>query len=206
MKLDYGCGNGGFMELLDNRIDRGSWLDFNGGIDAVGIDHRKDYILSAKKRINNGTEFVIADGKYLPFKSSIFDSIHSNGVMHHIENHCYALNEITRVSKSGADIYIMESVSNDPFFAIFRKMLNIWQGDTVESFFTSSELLFNMSWNYDILEKRYYWRSTIGDILAYFNLESDISLKFNNFVTFVLRKIHLDKLFCSHFIVVMVRK
>jgi len=206
MKLDFGCGDGGFMELLNNRIDRGSWLDINGGINAVGIDHRKDYILSAKKRINNGTEFIIADGRHLPFKDGCFDNVHSNGVMHHIGDYNSALMEIIRVSKTGASVYIMESVDNDPIFSFLRRLLKNWKGDDVESYFLSSDIMEKIKWHFDIISERYYWRSAIGDALAFYELEPNFSLRFNNLVSYIFKRIGLDRRFCSHFIVMVEKK
>ena len=68
--LDVGCGDGGFLELQDNRLRVNSWLMENGGEDSYGVDINPIYVEGAKSKIANGTRFLVADGRQLPFPNA----------------------------------------------------------------------------------------------------------------------------------------
>ena len=53
------------------------------GVFAVGVDKSLQLIPFAK-RDNNGSEFVVSDGSYLPFKDSVFKTIVLNDVLEHV--------------------------------------------------------------------------------------------------------------------------
>ena len=76
-KLDFGCGNGGFPggDAVHPR-DRGSWLEKNGDENTIALDISLRAVAEAKQRINNETQFVLADGCSLPFKAGSFDHVH----------------------------------------------------------------------------------------------------------------------------------
>jgi ubiquinone/menaquinone biosynthesis C-methylase UbiE len=73
--LDVGCGTGGSTLFLAER-GRAELL--------IGVDVVKSMVRVAKtnaveKRLSAKTDFVVCDGRYLPFKPSCFDSLVSRG-------------------------------------------------------------------------------------------------------------------------------
>jgi ubiquinone/menaquinone biosynthesis C-methylase UbiE len=73
--LDLGCGTGGSTFFL---VEHGKveWI--------VGVDLARDMIEVAKKtatnkRLDQKTCFIVCDGRYLPFKASIFEALISRG-------------------------------------------------------------------------------------------------------------------------------
>jgi len=75
MVLDLGCGTGGSTLFLAGK-GKADWI--------IGIDLSKDMIRVAKKKaadtgLGNKTCFIVCDGRRLPFKPSLFDSLISRG-------------------------------------------------------------------------------------------------------------------------------
>jgi ubiquinone/menaquinone biosynthesis C-methylase UbiE len=194
------------MEIREDRLHRDSWLKVYGGEDSIGIDIDPEYVKLAKKRISNGTQFIVADARYLPFKGVVFDHIHISGVLHHMKEPDFAVMEIARVAKEGSWLYMMESVSNNPIFSFFRKLAGKWRGDKVESVFSSAYILQRLEEFHNVTERNYYWRSIISDAVAYFGKEPEWSLWINNQISRLLSKVGLDKKFCCHFVLKAVRR
>lgn len=102
--LDIGCGTGGLTLFLAENMQRNY---------VVGIDPVKSMIEVARqhafqKRLHNKTDFVICDGKHLPFKRSCFDSLVSRGdAFVFLVPQRMALIEFRRVLKKGA-ILVLE--------------------------------------------------------------------------------------------------
>jgi len=205
MKLDYGCGPGGFFELQEDRIHRNSWLVENGGDDSIGIDISYGNISEGKSRITNGSHLAVADGRKLPFKDGSFNYVHECGALHHMTDYREGIQEIARVMESDSKLWMRESVSNEPFFALARKFVG-WRGDDVESHFTSDELSESVSSYFTIIERRYYWRVMIADVLAYFEIEPKWCLVLQDRISSLLNKIGLGKFTCNHFVVIAVKK
>lgn len=206
MKLDYGCGSGGFQEISADRLRTGSWLMENGGPDTWAIDVNPDNIKKARLRINNGTKFMVADGKKLPFQENSFDILHEHGVLHHIQGYQDAIKEIARVMKPNGILLMKESVDNDPVFRLFRRILGKWQGDDISSMFTSDELDQALEPYFNILYCCYYWRFTISDCLRMYHIEPSFSLRFNHWISRMFFKLGIDSQMCSHYVLVAVRK
>jgi ubiquinone/menaquinone biosynthesis C-methylase UbiE len=88
--LDFGCGDGKYDVTLKEL----------GARTVTGIDRNPTMISLAKAReAQQGVEFYVADGGNLPFKSSKFDKVFSNFVIHYFEDETEAFSEISRVLK-----------------------------------------------------------------------------------------------------------
>ncbi len=70
--LDIGCGNGRFSPLIKERHAR-----------YTGIDYSEKLIAEAK-HMHPDTEFLVSDGKTIPFPDHSFDIAYSFAVLHHI--------------------------------------------------------------------------------------------------------------------------
>lgn len=207
MKLDLGMGDGGFLELQGNRLRVNSWLMENGGDDSYGVDINPIYVERARKSIRNGTKFLVADGRDLPFPNNFFDVIHESGALHHMTDYSVAVKEIARVGKRNSLLLLSESVDNDLLFASLRRLIGSWRGDLIQSFFKSDDILKVLDEFYYLVKIEYYWRSVISDGLAEFDIrESVFSYWWCDMVSTMLRKIKLDKVCCSHLVVRGVRK
>ncbi len=201
MMLDYGCGSGGFQEITSDRKHLGSWLSQNGSEEAVGIDINPNHIRLAKKKIRNGTCFVVADGKALPFTDNCFDVIHVFGVLHHMSQYLDGVKEMSRALKPGGRLLLTESVDNDPLFYVFRRILGRWQGDEICSLFDSETLDEQLNKYFCIEIRKYYWRFILSDFLRMIHREPNASLAFNNILNRVLAKVRLSKHMCCHYYV-----
>jgi ubiquinone/menaquinone biosynthesis C-methylase UbiE len=206
MKLDFGCGTGGYQEISDNRLSCQSWCAAYGGPDTYAIDYDPDKLTLARQRIKNGTRFIQADGKNLPFPDSHFDLVHECGVLHHIAGYQQAIEEIARVLKPGGTLLLKESVDNDPIFRLLRRVLGKWQGDDISSLFTSDELDKELSRYFAITRREFYWRFTLSDVLRMIDREPQISLRFNQSMSMIFKKLGLDKQACSHYVIRAIKK
>jgi len=203
MRMDFGCGDGGFLELMPSRLFRDSWLRRYGGHDWVGIDINPEYVEMARSRLNNGSDLIVADGKHLPFIDGAFEFIHNSGALHHMSNYKKGIEEIARVTSSGGSVYIKEVVNNNPFYKIIRRVMGNWRGDDVESFFTSDELVMEMRKYFlvDMKCVRYYWRSIFSDSMAYFQKEPRWSLYYCHLISKILSLLRMDEFLCCHIVV-----
>jgi len=91
--LDIGCNWG-----------RWSISAARKGYKVIGIDHNLNAILAAKrvaKQLNISAQFLVADGRYLPFAESTFDYIFSYSVIQHFDKDDakLCLKEIARTLK-----------------------------------------------------------------------------------------------------------
>lgn len=212
MKLDFGCGNGGFIEISkwtspNDRWDmmyRRSWLEKHGGNDAVGFDIEFERVLEASRRIKNGTHFVVADGRYLPFKDDSFEIVHMHGILHHISVYKAAVAEIDRVLSGYFEL--MEVVDNNVLYAIVRRLFKYttWRGDKVASCFTSDKLLKDLEEHFKIEETKFWWRTFPSELIFLIcgEREPRISLYYAKVINFIVKKLHLEKRFACHFYVV----
>jgi len=201
MKLDFGCGDGGFLELMPSRLFRDSWLRRYGGYGWVGIDINRAYILRANKRLDNGVELMVADGNKLPFLDGSFDFVHESGALHHMLNYKNGLYEIARVTESGGYVYIKEVVNNNLLYKVMRHLIGNWRGDGVKSFFVSDDLLMEMRKYFFIEEVRCYWRSIFSDAMAYFQKEPKWSLYYCHGISRLLSAVGLSERMCCHIVI-----
>lgn len=94
-------------EVLDVGSGVGVWLDrlhASFGTSGVGIDVSLKSIQVAKRECSNRNRFVVADGRFLPFKSDHFDVCLCLDTLEHIEHPNRIMAEIVRVSKSGSQL------------------------------------------------------------------------------------------------------
>jgi 2-polyprenyl-3-methyl-5-hydroxy-6-metoxy-1,4-benzoquinol methylase len=70
--LDLGCGQGWLTKRFGET-----------GVLAVGVD-KSLQLISLAKRDGNACEFVVSEGRYLPFRDSIFKTIIINDVLEHV--------------------------------------------------------------------------------------------------------------------------
>ncbi len=168
-KLDFGCGEGGFPGGFGvHPAERGSWLDMHGDEDTCAFDINSHAVSKARSRIRNGTCFLVADGRHLPFTDDCFDYVREWGTLHHIADYMLAVKEIARVLKPGGRFEAFETVDNDPFYSLCRTLVGNWKGNTIESRFKARELLENISNYFEIIEAHYWYRPLLLDLPSYF--------------------------------------
>ncbi len=99
-------GNGEL--LLDIGCGWGRWSIAAGrkGYSPVGVDPSLGWVLTAQRvasKLGLPGKFVVADGRYLPFRAGLFDVAFSFGVLQHFskDNVKLALGEVARVLKDG---------------------------------------------------------------------------------------------------------
>jgi len=204
MCLDIGCSSGGFDEILENRISKGSWIQNHFGY-WIGIDIDRKKILCAKNVID--ANFMIADAKMLPFQNMSFDVVHSAGTLHHMDDYHGGLSEMSRVCEVGGMLYLFEVVNNNLFYSMCRKISKSWKGDAVLSTFSSDDILDILKKDFHIMDVKYFWRSVISDIIfLVFGKEPIASLRINKFVGDIFDKIGFGKVLCCHLVVVAKRR
>ncbi len=124
--LDVGCGQGKYLEYLNQHAKR-----------MVGIDFS---FYNAKNTIFNNkyNEHVLnSDGENLPFKSDFFDFCFCINVLHHLPSEELQdgfLKEMIRVTKKNGYIFIFDLSLKNPLFSfylkyIFPKIRSIDEGD-----------------------------------------------------------------------------
>jgi ubiquinone/menaquinone biosynthesis C-methylase UbiE len=115
--LDYGCGEGGFSEMLADL-----------GANVCGIDISPGLIALANKltsKARNGSvgslRFLVCDAHRTPFPDNSFDYVLGNGALHHLDlDKAYA--EIARVLKPGSKSRFMEPMYHHPMLWSLRKL------------------------------------------------------------------------------------
>lgn len=105
--LEVGCGNGYYLNLLNNL-----------GLDLtlVGLDNDARALKDAKKIIeNNKVKLFLADAGNLPFDDNSFDKVILSEVIEHIENESQVLSEINRVLNPGGAMVLTTCNVDYPF-------------------------------------------------------------------------------------------
>lgn len=96
--LDAGCGNGGLAIALTE-----------AGARVTGVDIEEELIEIAKRQAayyGVSPEFILYNGRKLPFSGNIFDAAASISVLEHTESPQEYLEEILRVLKPGGRLYL----------------------------------------------------------------------------------------------------
>lgn len=199
-KLDFGCGNGCSLDGTGHHPKyRGSWLEKYGDKNTIAIDINERDIEIARNKINNGTVFMVMDGRNMSFEDNYFDFVHEKGILHHIPDYEIAVEEIARVTKTNGKLLAFEVVNNDPVYSLFRKIGGKWRGCDIESFFSSDKLFKELEKYYIIDRVDYYWRPFILDIPSYFRDQYSgwlAGIYFQYYSSKLLKLIGLDKRFC----------
>jgi ubiquinone/menaquinone biosynthesis C-methylase UbiE len=199
IKLDYGCGSGGFEEIAYPEPVLNSWLMANSGPNSYGIDINPLRIESAKQRINNGTKLIVMDGRKLDFPDNYFDVVHEWAVFHHMPDFTDGVKEVHRVLKPGGIFLMTESVDNDVTFRLMRRIFNKWNDDDVSSYF-DTRLLNSVLRRYFMLDSHsYHWRFLLSDFLREYHLEPRFSLVLNDWISKVFNSVGLGEKTCCHY-------
>ena len=113
--LDAGCGGGRYSYAI-YKI---------GAKSVIGLDYGDIGLKVAKKnygKINN-LSFKKGDVLNLPFKKNTFDTVFSNGVIHHTSNVKKGISELVRVCKKGGNIWLY-LYSTGGIFWYSRRLMN----------------------------------------------------------------------------------
>lgn len=118
--LDLCCGTG----------DIGLSLKEKSPARVVGVDFSENMLKIAKDK-SKGLEnisFVKADAKKLPFPDGTFDNMTISFGLRNTDDYKKVLEEMVRVGKDGASIYVIDSFSVEnilvkPFYTLFFKYL-----------------------------------------------------------------------------------
>ena len=128
--LDFGYGDGFQANYFKNK-------KFN--VSAIDIENRQDLV-------DKNIDYLIYDGKKIPFENNKFDIIFSSNVLEHLENLDEIQKEFFRVLKDdGICIHILPS-SSWRFWTIISSIVKYWyldprpHGDVVSNCF--KELFF----------------------------------------------------------------
>jgi ubiquinone/menaquinone biosynthesis C-methylase UbiE len=99
--LDVGCG-GGRMSIA---------MAMFGAAEVTGVDVGESGVADARKRAEamglDNVQFQVTSGDNLPFKDGEFDFVIFSGVIMHMEQPEKAVEEISRVMKSGGMVYML---------------------------------------------------------------------------------------------------
>ena len=101
--LDVGCGSGGALPAVLERISPGG--------EAVGVDLSETMIAEARRRwVSPGRplRFDVADARALPFETASFDASRSDRMMSHVPQPKPALAEMLRVTRPGGRIAVID--------------------------------------------------------------------------------------------------
>lgn len=120
--LDFGCGDGRFAVAFAKE----------GAAKVTGIDASEKMIGLAKKRLESepreNVEFIVADGKDLPFEDNSFDIVFANYVIVHFKDLREPFAEIFRVLKPGGSFIATLNTAEDLEPRILEKPIPIQLG------------------------------------------------------------------------------
>ncbi len=105
--IDIGCGDGIFLNQLKKQL---------GLAQIVGLDIDPKRCKLARK-LNPGTKIIEGDAQKIPFKTSSFDFVFVNALLHHVKNPYSVINELVRICRDGGWVAMVEPRTFHP--AIF---------------------------------------------------------------------------------------
>jgi len=109
--LDIGAGFGRLADLYD------------GFQQVVLLDYSKSMLRQAQERLGRGEYIYVAANLYdMPFVDSLFDTIVTVRVLHHLQDIPAALREVRRVLRPGG-VYVLEYANKRHLKAILRYLL-----------------------------------------------------------------------------------
>lgn len=106
--LDFGCGDLSLARALIYKLPN---------VNITGVD-----VVNFKKK-DKGIKFVLYDGKTLPFKDNLFDTVITMYVFHHTDNIEESFSECVRVAKKR--IILIESIPRFPLELPFMSILDL---------------------------------------------------------------------------------
>jgi ubiquinone/menaquinone biosynthesis C-methylase UbiE len=100
--IDVGCGVGGDVVLLAERVGRGGH--------AVGVDLSASLLARARSRTagSAGATFIRADAHALPFRDDSFDGARVERMLQHVADPAGVVREIVRVTRPGCRVVALE--------------------------------------------------------------------------------------------------
>lgn len=103
--LEVGCGNGIFLPRLAEQVGPAGKV--------VGIDHAESFVLEARSKVAAaGLSTIVAveqaDAYRLPFDNGVFDAVHCERVLMHLDDPDAALREMARVVRPGGVVVAAE--------------------------------------------------------------------------------------------------
>lgn len=108
--LDVGCGNGGFLAIMNAQNCK-----------LAGADLSPEMIKYARERLEETADLRVADSEHLPWDANSFDCLTCNFSFHHYPNPSAVLLEMKRVLKPGGHLVI-----SDPWFpGLLRYFANL---------------------------------------------------------------------------------
>ena len=110
--LDFGCGPGGFLQLIAPLSKS-----------VMGADITPSFIEECQRIINlnlltNALTTIIYSDKPLPFLNNSFDKVFLIDTIHHLEDPIFTLSEISRVLKKDGHLIIFEPNIYNPLLAL----------------------------------------------------------------------------------------
>ena len=122
--LDLGCGTGILFDMLRRRSgDSGS---------VTGVDFSYEMTQQAHRNFPFGNVNVVdADAVSLPFADSSFDMAVAFAAFPHFSDQQKAINEIHRVLRSGAKLYLIHLISSKELSEIHHRVGGVIENDEI---------------------------------------------------------------------------
>lgn len=117
--LDVGCGNG----WVSSRYHRNK-----AKVTAFDISERAVRLSKLRfnyRECNNQVNFLVCDVSNLPFKGGAYDIISGISVLHNVPDFSRAIEEIARICKKGAKLFIMVFYKNSFFYRIVVPVISL---------------------------------------------------------------------------------
>lgn len=200
--LEICAGQGVEAILLSDVVDTIVCTDISN--EALGVARKIVYSLQ-KKNI----ELVQCDAEFLPFKDNVFDLSFGKDALHHVEKPISVLKELTRCSKIGTEIAVIEANPINPQMAFIGLIYyNIDKGvfknneKTLIKYFNSSNLE-NISILYSEFLPRsilFYVSSPLLLLIKRFPSLNQIVLKINIIEQNIEKMKHIQKF--SNFLII----
>jgi len=175
--LDFGCGDGFFLDTLRKFSSKTFRMN-----EVIGIDVERK-ILSEAQKYNLYDKLKIYNGKNIPFPDNYFDTIISNCVFEHLPNLESNLEELNRVLKKKGILYTTVMTNKWEEYVILPK--KFWSKKQKHH-----NLLSDAKWNslfektgFTILKKEDYLNKTQSrmiEILHFLSIPYLISYKILN--------------------------
>ena len=106
--LDLGCGSGCFSRLLQR-----------AGYCVTAVDISFGMLLGARQ-MDCAMDLAAGNAERLPFSAGSFDAILLSGILHHLVDPAYCVDEVFRILKPGGCFMSFDPNIRNPFFYIYR--------------------------------------------------------------------------------------